>query len=643
MTASFKKYFLPDARTILFFIITFCILAFGIDTRILYHGYGVHGRGQILFPAFSRGYAFFAGFLAYPGGILDYFSAFTTHILFHNITGSLIITLSIAMLYRLTKAIFSYGGGDFSLLYFIPAVFALIGFNQYLNVISVVFGMSMTLGSVWAYSRFENRHNFIRIPVYSVVFCLLYYTAGVFSLVFALLACLRELLKNRSIGTGIGLISVTAALWYAFEEFLFFVPIIKQMSPFLPWRYYKVDYRTAFYAGWALYCFYPLLAVWYRFRPVAAKERSNGTNGTSTKNSNGTSNSNNTKNNNGNAASSRRFIRALSLSRYPVLRDTLLLIVMLGVTYYISYDSRWRALLKVNYYSRTAQWEPLLSTARAIPLKDYSTFVNHEVNKALFATGQLQSRMFAYPQNLRGFVSAAYPYMDLISRIDTYFGLGFVNHAERQAFEALEMVGVYPVILQKLFYITMAKGDVDAAREFLYVLLKDINYKPWAEEMLATLSKDPTLANDPELIRIRSARAVKDYNRFLYPLEERVGDLVEQNINNEMALEFEMAILMLTRQVGKIAEIIDTLPSERKSSLPRYYREALFIDHMVKNEPVDGNDQLIGRETIAKGSQFLASMNRYGRNIGAAENTLRPEFGDSYFFYYIYRKSGFNQ
>ena len=76
MLDSFRKLSSQDLggpiRSFIFFILFYLYLWLDVDPRLIYHGGGVIED----FPVFFRGWAFFQEFISYPGGPVEYLSAF---------------------------------------------------------------------------------------------------------------------------------------------------------------------------------------------------------------------------------------------------------------------------------------------------------------------------------------------------------------------------------------------------------------------------------------------------------------------------------------------------------------------------------------------------------------------------------------
>ena len=92
---------LTTALILLFFILYYVYLWKVVDLRLIYHGGGIISS----FPVFFRGWSFFQGYLCYPGGLVDYVSAFLSQFFCIGWAGALIATLQAWLLWLCTGAI----------------------------------------------------------------------------------------------------------------------------------------------------------------------------------------------------------------------------------------------------------------------------------------------------------------------------------------------------------------------------------------------------------------------------------------------------------------------------------------------------------------------------------------------------------
>lgn len=90
-----------------FFVLFYAYFALEVDVRLLYHCCGLIDN----FPCFYRGWDFFRGFLAYPGGIVAYLSALPAQSFYYSWLGVAVVTgQAWAICWCTDRAIKAFGG-----------------------------------------------------------------------------------------------------------------------------------------------------------------------------------------------------------------------------------------------------------------------------------------------------------------------------------------------------------------------------------------------------------------------------------------------------------------------------------------------------------------------------------------------------
>ena len=211
-----------------------------------------------------------------------------------------------------------------------------------------------------------------------------------------------------------------------------------------------------------------------------------------------------------------------------------------------------------------------------------------DINRALFETGQLGSRMFSYPQHpsvLFEIGSHAVPYK---GGCEVLLRLGRINEAEHTALEALEINGARPETLRRLAIIYIVKDQPEAARVFLTMLSKDLVAGQWARDTLRRLEDDPRLSSDEQIRYLRSVMPLHDMIiTSTKSTDTSAGSanmqevlllaLLVRNRKNRMAFEYLMAHYLLTKQPGKISCSIRRLDDFDYPTVPDHYGEAVLI------------------------------------------------------------------
>jgi len=323
-------------------------------------------------------------------------------------------------------------------------------------------------------------------------------------------------------------------------------------------------------------------------------------------------------------------------------------LIVSGALVFATHARGASAVLRVNYYSKMQMWEELLAFAQRHPNVDTELGTQRQINRALYETGQLGSRAFAFRQDPAALLTMT----SLNPRFgleETLLALGSVNRAEHLATQSLLMRGPTPHTLRVLARVYMAKHEPQTARILLNHLAKDIVHRPWARAALARLDEDPDLSDDPEIQRIR--RLMQREDRFdvqaegplrLWSTDAELLRLLAANPRNRMAFEYLMADCLLSSDLGHVKEYLARgMRYVHYDVLPTHYAEALILHEYLTNGRAGGLEGLPIDESTAIGARrALAIMARHGDDLARMAKVLTATMPDSYYRYYVARLAG---
>ncbi|UCF42569.1 MAG: hypothetical protein JSV99_08190 [Planctomycetota bacterium] len=319
----------------------------------------------------------------------------------------------------------------------------------------------------------------------------------------------------------------------------------------------------------------------------------------------------------------------------PVLRwfgQSALLLVTASAAILFSLDIEQRTLLEVDYHTHRRNWPKVLEAARR---HTNSFYVVHHLNRALYHTGRLPSEMFAFPQHPSTLFLTGRRADRLLrwKRFDTGIDFGFLNHAEQDLNELLEVYNEQPIILKRLALINLAKGNLGAARIYLGALGKTLFYADWADYYLALIQSDPELSTDQRIQDLRRLMPKKDDADIFATLQEN-------SIDDKMAFEYLMAVHLLTKRLDVFVRDLDRLDDFGYSQIPRHYEEVILLYSALTKKKIDLHGRTISQESHQSFANFFRILDSYGEDKRAAFNELVKDYGDSFFLYYLYNRSG---
>ncbi len=580
---------------------------------------------------------FFAGFMDQPGGLVEYASAFLSPLFAYRWVGALEVTLLAALICLATRSFFAAAGGiGGRVLFLVPAVLILMVLGQYIHPVRLCLALFVALLFANAYVRVGGRRDAVGLAAFVIASALVYYLAAGLYVVFACLCGLFELGVKRRRLLGVLYVSCAALVPIAARTWLFDLSLHEAYRGLvLPDEEHwlatpsSVPFGMTILAG--LLLFFPVAAVvlvWRRRRtgPPAVDPEAQPAAAPAT--------------------------QAALVSDRPISGTRLAVafaaFVVLGIVAdLVSFDFSKRTLLEIAYSAEHRKWDDVLAHARRLPRSDVRRWdpriVSH-VNRALYFRGDLLDRMFAFPQWLdTPSLALSYESATAMAKItprqcsDIFFDLGRVNESEHMAYEALEVFGDRPSILKRLVYINVLKGEPEAARRFLALLERSMLHGRWARRMRRHLDADPTLSRVPVVASRRELMVVRDSEDDVAHLERMLQGLLERNPGNRMAFEYLMAHYLLTRQLDRLVANLRRLDDFDYQRLPRHCEEALLI-YLETTGSLDRDlgGLTISPETRRRNSDFTWALEQFGGDAPAAFIALHRDFGDSYFFCYVF-------
>jgi hypothetical protein len=300
-------------------------------------------------------------------------------------------------------------------------------------------------------------------------------------------------------------------------------------------------------------------------------------------------------------------------------------------------------LARMQCFYHDRKWDSVLAEARL--LSEYNPVTTAQVNRALYESGRLPYELFTFPQkpDYAFWLSADYGgdgHQSLVPG-DALFELGQVNRAERIAGEALELDGYLPDVLKRLADVNVLKGEPGTARIFLNILAKTPFQRDWVSQRLGALDAAPRLPDDPEIQRVRALQITGDFP-FEKTTEEILLQCLRQNPNNRAAFEYLMAHYLLTVNLDAFVHYFQGARSLGYSEIPTHCEEALVLAQKLKGAPVpipDINGKLPRPETTQRLDRFLEQARLYGDNVRRAATEMAPEYGNTYWYYFVFKTS----
>ncbi|MFZ1936244.1 MAG: DUF6057 family protein [Thermoguttaceae bacterium] len=533
----------------------------------------------------------------------------------------------------------------------IPAILVATLFGGYEFPTPTIVGLAVAVTAANGWVRMPARRAWLRLVLFVAASTLVYYVTGKAYYCFAAVCVIHEALSERRWRSGTAFLLAAVGVKFAVDAVLARIDLASHNFYVL-----SVEKPEEALLGWratALYLCFPVCALFVVLRGSAsalmrASWRRPGKSPSQQQEEMGDENREHPGH-----------WRSLAWPRLRFLvcwlGGTVLALSLAAAAGFHFLDRHHKVLLEIDFCTQHGLWDDVLAKAKSLPLADYSPFVNHDVNLALYHTDRLPYQMLSYPQTYLPMLDMKAVQEDVASfrrPFDLLLEVGRVNEAEHLALETLE-IRPSGGFLKRLAMVKLIKDQPAAARVILNVLRDDLVWGRWAEEHLQRLAADPHLNDDEEVQRIRGLMlSVDDMHLFcgflpngevIYNTKIWLLDLLERNGANQMAFEYLMLTCLSRGEVEAAAQLFSFLDRMPYPTTPPIYEEAAMLYLTMHPDEM----RQVGSAIFFRGRQISdATVKRFGRfqEIAAQCDGVKQkmaaamprELADTYFFYYYF-------
>ncbi len=575
-------------------------ILFGICVFIFFaFAYSFHLNYQEQFQLFLFTSEYFFQFINHPGGFSDFVGNFLTQFYFYSWFGAIIIALLLTLLQRVVWLTSLRMGAQIHWMpiTFIPSLlyWSLLCDENYLLGGLIALLLNALVG--YAYVRFRSISTKIFFTIISLPF--LYWLTGGAFLIFLLIVLTREMILRELkpvqyavFSFGILLLAVMlpfAAKWnvvqYPLMKFWFGV------------NYYRFPVNIPIIIG--------LIGISIFLIPFTLYWISNK-------------------------------IRK-SLSQLLLLLQISILIIGGYLLIRSTADFSKEEVMEYDFNARMRRWDQIIKMAdKKTPSSPLSVTC---LNLALAKNDLLSNRMFHYYQNGVAGLLPDFTRDFTIPMIasEVYYHLGFVNTAQRFAFEAMEALPDYQKSarsVMRLAETNLINGNYEVAGKYFRILEKTFYYRNWAKKGLETMQDEKLINDHPEWGWLRKIRTQEDFLFSESEKEMMLGVLFRQNHENRMAAEYLLITCLLNKDLQHFLEYYPITKSLNYKVIPKSFQEALIYVWGLSNQDPTRNTPYPISNNI---KQRVQAYGQIYTSQGNAESLLKDKFSDTYWFYLHYR------
>ncbi len=294
-------------------------------------------------------------------------------------------------------------------------------------------------------------------------------------------------------------------------------------------------------------------------------------------------------------------------------------------------------LKMMDHFTRMEQWDRILDLCKG-PLTN-QLYVCYQ-NMALARKGILADEAFRYTQLGPRGLMVAWNKSTTISALlsDVYFTMGNVAAAQEMAFESNigALGGGNPSMLRRLVQTNLVYGAYPVAEKYIAVLEHTFYYRDWAKAQRRFLYDDEAVEQDPLLGDMRGNLLSENHLSQVEGFDTDLIRLVEQNPSNRAAFHYLGVFYLLSKDMTRFKSLVETYyGTDLLPSLPVAYQEAVII--LSEKDPDYwkrfGISESVARRFADYKRQVIAGRN----NRGALPNLMYRSFGDTYWYYYMFK------
>ena len=290
-------------------------------------------------------------------------------------------------------------------------------------------------------------------------------------------------------------------------------------------------------------------------------------------------------------------------------------------------------VMAYDYHCRMQNWDKVIEMAdRKSPTVPITVTC---LNLALYQTGQLPNKMFEYFQNGTEGLLPTFQRDFMIPMVggEPYWHLGFVNTAQRFAFEAMEAFPDYQKsvrCIKRLAETNLLNGYYEIASKYLHILENTLFYRNWAKETRTYLYDETKIDAHPEWGKIRRFQTKKD---FFFSGKEKgamLGLFFQQNLNHRMAYEYLMAYTLLTKDISNFPVFFHMKKDFAYAEIPKSWQEALVYIWGLEHDDFES----IPLPTSQSVKQNVIAYAKIYTSIKSPEPVLKKQFSKTYWYYF---------
>lgn len=569
---------------------------------LLTFGYFVWLGNYVLFfqeqqSLFVFSYDFIHPYLLKPGGILELTGKFLTQFYASTFVGAFLVAVSITLpgwlLLQINRRLNAHSLFS-NLFLLIPSILLLLMQTHYFHLMEFNIGFLLVL-LFFLFTTAPQKKNYRYLAL--ILFPVYYYCAGAYVLLFPIMYTIYILLFERNKQGLIyifTLLSVVFLTIFLFKTVLFLQPfdlLLKYPLPFVS----DVRHKIFLYILTLFLAFYPLEIKATAYLKV-------------------------------------KKVKPQTLFYFIGIFFVTLTIGLLSK----QYNNQTANVLKIEKLVFAGKYKEAISYQETYPTKNL--IGQYFYNYALSETNQLCDHLFYGRQDF-GANSLILPWEKEYINWGAYFfySVGLVNEAQRWAYEEMVIYGYRPENLKMLAKTNIINGNYARAGKYISILRKTFHYHQWAREYEKLLKHPELIPTHEEIGKKRKILPQKDFFIEINAPQNNIPKLLASDPENKIAFEYEMAWLLLNKNVEEVVRQITKMETMGYKTIPKHIEEAALVYFNGTGKFPDLGGLSIRQETTNAFNNYVTAFRMMRQNPSAGKEKMQKRFGNTYMYYFHFK------
>ena len=200
------------------------------------------------------------------------------------------------------------------------------------------------------------------------------------------------------------------------------------------------------------------------------------------------------------------------------------------------------------------------------------------------------------------------------------------------------MKGHSPEGLKMLIKTELINGNYKVASKYISLLEKTLFYRNEAKTFEKLLFNDQAVKTDPELGGKKQNRLESDFFSITDDPYINIERILATDSLNRKAFEYKLAFMLLKKNTQGIVDMLPEFDRYGYRNLPVPVEEAIVSFSALNRKRILIPENIeINRNTVLRWNQFFAVFQQYGNDPKKAEPALKKQFGNTFWYYVIYR------